>query len=281
MHADKAAYMREKAVQWYKKLRFPQETEAEFYELVRQAPLAGVDAEHPLEALLQQKNYGLNLIFFLASCEEMYQEYCRRGIPQEIFEASIHGLVQEAPICKLDYGTIGVYEAVWFYEVINRHNIMRIGRLQFEMYSVEPSLAGGGLAVGDAVLSVHIPGHEPLTAEACLSSMEEAERFFMRYFPEFDFSCFICDSWMLDDSIDTYLGEKSNIRAFRELFNCYRSTESDDALKFVMGRTITRGNLAAFMPKTGLQRRLQNHVTEGGRLYRGCGRRECTVKTIH
>lgn len=280
MRKEEESIIRKQAARWYQRLPFSRETDAEFYQLVEQAPLEKLDLSRPLEDLLRLKDYGLNLIYFLAACEEMYQAYCKRGIPQEIFDASVRGLVLETQLCKRDYGTIGVYEAAWFYEVINRCNIMRIGCLQFEMYTVEQPLSGGGLSVGDKVLSVHIPWYEPLSAEACCCAMEDAERFFMRYFPKFDFSCFICDSWMLDESIDIYLGEKSNIRAFRKLFNIYHSAEADAAIKFVMGRTVTRDNIASVIPTTGLQRKLQKHVTEGGSLYCCCGRRECVVKTL-
>ncbi len=266
--------MKEKAIFWYKQLHFPKEYDEAFYALAEGADLSAVDVENPIADLQKKADYGLNLIYFLACCEDMHKAYCERGIPEEIFNASAHGLVLEAQLCQQAFGKIGVYEVAWFNEVICRQRIMRIGRLQFEMRAAGEEFAGDIVQKDDSVLSVHIPGHEPLTMEACREAFQKAKQFFTAYYPEFTYTCFVCDSWMLDESLDAYLGATSNIRNFRKLFTIYKTKEGDDALKFVLGRTVTRKNIADFKPKTGLQTKLQQHVAQGGKLYVCCGKRE-------
>ena len=266
--------MLEKAIKWYKKLGFPEEYDKAFFALTERVSLSEIDEENPVGYLLEKDDYGLNLVYFLAQCEEMYQAFCRRKVPESVFYDCARGLVAEAQACLQAFGAIGVYEVGWFYAVVNRQSVIRIGRLNFGMEIAGEWCSGGKVQEGDKILLVHIPAGEELSDAACYRSLRDAERFFLRYYPEFDFKCFVCGSWMLDESLDAFLGEKSNIRNFRKLFTHYRTEESDSAIKFVFGRCVTRENIHSFVPVTRLQSELQKHIASGGKLYAAFGTRE-------
>ena len=272
--------MQSKALQWYQKLGFPKAYDEMFRALINQADLSQISEDDPVGYLVKKEDYGLNLVYFLEHCEEMYQAFSRRGIPESIFYDCAKGLVSEAQICMETFGTIGVYEAAWIYSVVNLQNVIRIGRLNFGMDIAGDWCSGGPIQNGDKILLVHIPAGGKLSVDECYQSMRDAERFFLTYYPEYHFKCFVCGSWMLDEELDAFLGKESNIRGFRKLFTPYMTKESDSAIKFVFGRTVTRENIQAFVPKTGLQLKLQKHIVAGGKLHATYGIRERGLEEV-
>lgn len=266
--------MKETAVKWYQQLGFPSEYDEAFYELLNSRDISEIGDENPVDYLMGKGDYGLNLLYFLSRCEAMYEAFCRRGIPETIFYDCARGLVSEAQVCLETFGALGVYEVGWFDAVINKQKVIRIGRLNYGMDIAGDWCTGGPVKDGDKILLVHIPAGGSLSTDDCYRSLRDAERFFLRYYPEYDFTRFVCGSWLCYEGLDAFLGEKSNIRSFRKLFVPYMTEEDESAIKFVFGRTVTRDNIGSFEPKTSLQARLKTHIENGGKLYRTYGTRE-------
>jgi hypothetical protein len=123
------------------------------------------------------------------------------------------------------------------------------------------------LKQGDAVLNIHIPANTsrngPLIREACADSFRQAIDFFPRYFPDFTFNAFMCQTWMLDVQLSDLLPMKSNIVQFQNWFHLYPFPATTDAgiIMFVFGDPFPGWDVV--VPKTSLQQTVVNHVRAG------------------
>lgn len=68
-------------------------------------------------------------------------------------------------------------------------------------------------------INLHIQAGNPLLQEECVKSIKQANKFFRDYFPQIDYSAYICESWLLGPCLYEILPESSNIYKFLELFN--------------------------------------------------------------
>lgn len=270
--------MNETAIKWYKELEFPSEFDEEFYELVKRCDVSEVDNDNVVKCLEAKKDIGFSLVYFLTRLPYMQEQYKKRNIPDEYFKINSKCLVSEAKACKESEGKIGVKVTGWINMIINSCMIYRIGRLNFGFEPAGTWCDGGDIKVGDKIVAVHIPGGEKFDVEDCIQSLDEAEKFVMNYFPEFDFKCFMCHSWMMYVNLGDFLNENSNVMKFKNLFTPYRTEEDDSILSFVFGRGVTRENIADFEAKTSLQKKVKAHVLNGGKLYISCAKRERKFK---
>ena len=238
---------------WYKKLSFPSEWDSAFYSLLGRKELtpcriaeydnAGEDKER-------------NLLMYLFFCEELSEGYIKREIDEKILLATLSDVVIWAKVHYEINGSLGLTQTNW----LSRHfamKLFRLGRLQFCMAENE--------------LEMHIAEGDSLTPEKCENSLSLARAFFNKHFPEFEYDKFTCHSWLLDETLLTFVGKDSNIAKFRNMFEIRSSEESDDALKYVFRFDATRENLSSFTPKSSLAKKIYDHVLSGGKLHCALG----------
>lgn len=272
--------MKNTARKWYKKLNFPSEYDLEFEKILENCDVSKIDGEDALNSLLKEKDYGLNLVYFLSKCEEMEKWYKEKNIPYEIFINTANDLVIESKSCKDSFGVLGTYEAEWENAVIVDKRIFRIGRLNFEMDIASDWCTGDDIKDGDRIILVHIPAGDKLSVQECYLSIRDAERFFLEYFPEYTFDYFVCCSWMMYRGIKDFLNEDSNVLAFQKLFTPYRTEEDNSLLKFVFAKNVNIDNVFDFTPKTRLQTNVLEHLKNGGKLYKSYAKRPRTYEEI-
>lgn len=251
-------------IKWYKDLAFPEECDKEFYEILDNTNM---------NSLAEKKDLEQNLIYFLLKCEGMRAAFEKRGIPDKYFRDTASEIVKEALYCRQIFGRLGIYETGWFEVLVKGEMLFRIGRLNFMLETAGEWCAGGDVHVGDKIVSVHIPGGEKLDDLACYEAFQKAERFILTYFPEHDFKCFICGSWLLYEGYDAFLKKDSNISKFRDLFKPYKTEENESIIKFAFAKNITRDNIEEYQARNSFQKKLQKYISEGGRLYRTFGTR--------
>ena len=107
--------------------------------------------------------------------------------------------------------------STWF----RRHftvTLFRLGRLQFGMTTAAADYPTVGLMKGENMVDVHIPRGGKMTPEACREAFLMAREFFARYFPDFEYKFFTCNSWLLDATLTDFLPEDSNIIRFGRMF---------------------------------------------------------------
>ena len=120
------------------------------------------------------------------------------------------------------------------------------------------------LRIGDPTLAIHIDASGPMEHEACGASIHQALDFFPKYFPEFLFRAFTCDSWLLDSQFEDHLPKTSNIVRFLRRFYLLPLQEANDrqTMERVFDGPIA--DLDSAPQKTSLQRAIIKHVRSGG-----------------
>ncbi len=258
------------ARKWYKQLNFPERYDREFYALAAQyeelkpVPFGeGVLSRDPQDG-------GSNLILCLYFCQELEAQYIRRQIPIQILLDTMQDIVLWTNIHFALYGQLGMSEVNWF-SLHFRFQIFTLGRLQFAIHDCRRDIPEIGVKKGDAVLDVHIPRGKALTQESCKESFGLAKEFFAQYFPAYDYRCFTCHSWLLDDTLAQFVKPQSNIMAFQKMFKVVEKTPCYDVIRFTVNWLAKPENFAKLTPTNGFTQRVLQYAMAGGRFYNGFG----------
>jgi GNAT-like C-terminal domain/N-acyltransferase N-terminal domain len=231
---------------------------------------------------------------FAAATPAVLDFHRRHAVPEAVAWASLRDLGRHMEVYRSTHAQSGVDEP-WWLTLHLRGLLYELGRLQFNLLRIgtgalAPTLwyeAGQvegsrpGLRTGDDALGVHIPGDGPLAAGACDDSLTAARAFFRRHFPSPTRRVAICESWLLDPQLATYLSETTNIVRFQRRFTLTpRWTDGDgDVAQFVFRRT--PNNLADVPRRTTLQRALISHLDAGQHWRFRSGWLDLEVNTAH
>lgn len=154
------------------------------------------------------------LPFYLRIACEVYEEYQKNHIDDQVFYATFYDITIWCEECYRKHGCYGLEEAGWI-AYSAKMKLFRLGRLQFEPMVLQEDLDGqsGTLKAGAHVLNVHIPAGEKMELDACVASIKQAENFFREAY-----EAYICDSWLLSPVLKEFLPETSNIVRFQDMF---------------------------------------------------------------
>ncbi|WGW13609.1 acyltransferase domain-containing protein [Saxibacter everestensis] len=185
------------------------------------------------------------------------------GIPDDVTRAGLSDMGLQLTVNRRVHGRFGLDTCRWMTLHFAGH-LFRFGRLQYLLHS-QPGGIPGKAPAGAWVLGLHIPEAGPLTADGIDESLEQANEFFARYFPERDIAAITCESWLLDPYLSEQLPGSSNIARFAARFNPYGESrdQNSDAIYFVF-RTRELDNLAALPRDTSLQRVILDRIAAGG-----------------
>ena len=253
---------------WYSKLGFPQSMDKEFDRALDEIKIndgATVESYNTKE-----QNGKKNLINFLYFCDALKEKYKSKNLPENILLDTLKDIVTWTKTWSDIKGELYLGELEW----LKRHlemKLFKLGRLQFCIAKSEFSIPEKGLQKGDNIIEVHIPEGEPLSTEECIKSLDNARRFFERYFPEYNYSLFTCHSWLLDTSLDEFLVPDSNILKFANLFKIARQDPSDALLGYIFKWGIKRKQLEDCTPTTSLAVKIKSAAENGRIFYEGLG----------
>ena len=154
------------------------------------------------------------LAFYLQLACEVYEEYKKQGIEDQIFDDTFYDITLWAVECNRKHGFYGLEEVPWV-GVSMKMKLFRLGRLQFEPITLNEDRIGEKVQfkAGAKLLNTHIPAGEKMDYEECLKSIKKAEEFFGD-----TYEGYICDSWLLAPALKQFLPEDSNIVKFQNLF---------------------------------------------------------------
>ena len=170
------------------------------------------------------------LSFYLQLACEVYEEYQKQNIPDEVFDDTFYDITLWTKECHRKHGFYGLEEAYWI-GVSAHMKLFRLGRLQFEPVTLEEDMIGEKVQFkkGAKLLNTHIPAGERMGYEECLKSFKKAEEFFGD-----SYEGYICDSWLLSPTLKQFLPEGSNIVKFQEMFDVvkvhYRFPQSEQRI---------------------------------------------------
>ena len=259
---------------WYNKLEFPKIYDRQFYSALNKIRISDVSFIETYDVC--STDGKRNLLSALFMCENLARKYHEKGISVEILHETLSDLVIWTKTWSDLKGELYLGELDW----LKRHlemRLFRLGRLQFCMGQSECDIPQRGVKAGDNVLEIHIPEGEPLSKEACSKAIEEAKNFFKEYFPEFDYKCFTCHSWLLDISLENFLKPESNILQFGRMFEAVHMEKSDAILKYIFRWDTTRENLRSVVSYNTFTEAVKRHVMQGGACYEVLG----VLKELH
>ncbi|MFC4334398.1 acyltransferase domain-containing protein [Salininema proteolyticum] len=155
----------------------------------------------------------LGLYPVLAALDDMVAFHRRHNVNQVHSRRIMSDVGEKLRLNRRLYHRAGLDVAFWFTGHV-KGTLYQLGRLQ---YCIEGSSTAPHLGM-------HIREEGgPLTHEGIGESVEAAQQFFPKAFPDFfpgpDDIRFTCDSWLLDPQLDDWLPRRSNIRSFASLFD--------------------------------------------------------------
>ena len=110
-----------------------------------------------------------------------------------------------------------------------------------------------------------------MTDEEVEKSFALAAEFFPKYFPDFEYECYMCHSWLLDPTLKKLLKPESNILKFSNRFDVTETNDSTSGIAIIFGSGTTYETVPEKTPQTSLQKAAQEHIRNGGKLYDGYG----------
>ena len=255
---------------WYKKLGFPTEFDAEFYDALKKIQISETTNIHDYD--LTEQDGKRNFLAFLYMCEGLDRKYIEKGIAKQILFDTLKDLVRWTKVWSDIKGELYLGELKWL-SLIMKMELFRIGELEFIAKKSTCACQELGLMSGDNTVEVHIPEKVDLSPEAVKRSFKLADDFYAKYFPEYKYSHYTCFSWLLDEGLSNFLGSESNIVQFRKMFTLVQSDrqESDLALQFIFKWNTTRNNLGNAVCTSGFSKKIKDYVLAGGKLYVGSG----------
>lgn len=217
--------------------------------------------------------YTMHTLLLLCLAPKLYERYEEEGLSENLFYHTLKDLTYKLNECRLIYGINGTFVADWF-----RHHfkmeLFALGRLQFERFKTryEYVYEGKTMPVGTRLINIHIPRTEtPLDHDEVLKSYKMAEEMFSDEFGGEPLT-FLCDSWLLDPHIPSFLKPTSNLTQFQNDFTIVFTGESREysALWTVFDR-IYNGDVSVLPADTSLRRAYINRIKNNEPFYYGHG----------
>jgi len=143
-----------------------------------------------------------------------YENYQKIGIDDVIFVSTMKCFTRFLQEHYNGYKEWVFDRDWWTYRQIAM-KIFRLGELEYEMKNDGK----------DNYISLHIPSDAHLAIDKVKTSVTFSEKFFQRYFPDYDKSAYRCRSWLLSPALKSLLPDDSNIIKFQSLF---KLTKEDD-----------------------------------------------------
>ena len=253
---------------WYNALGFKRQYDDEFYAALESIY---VDGDRKAESYNQEDPDGKkNFLYYLYFSEEMERAYEDMGIDREIFLDSVKDLVTWTDIWSELKGELHLGEIDWLWHIFTLR-IMKLGRLQYNRAAAREAVPEKGINKGDPVLDIHIPARGPLDSDECRASLDMAKKFYKKFYPEFDYKCFTCHSWLLDTTLKDLLKPDSNILKFQTLFNITALDQSRAILAYTIRWKIKDEELKTAGCKSDFAKQVRSAYLAGRRFYAGYG----------
>lgn len=195
-------------------------------------------------------------------------KYDEAGIDEKIYYDTMSDIKIWSDKCKNG----GLKNYTWLKNHVS-FELFRLGRLQFQLYECKnKTLLYNKLpfSYGDKLIYVHIPEGEKLSEEKCVASFAAAKEFFGRYFPQYRYEYYICESWLLFEGNKDFMREDSNIVKFMSMFDVRYSVKIDgQAIERIYGKR--RFFKQSYPEKTALQKSAKEYMLSGKSLGIGVG----------
>lgn len=217
---------------------------------------------------LRFKDDLTRLAVIIETAEYTLEKYRQLGIPEHIFIKTL----DDIRIWCENNDNKGLANYNWIKNHLNCE-LFRIGRLQFQLFKCSNKLLDYScfpFDCGENVINIHIPQGEKLIYSDCIASLKEAVVFFNKYFPDYNYRYFFCESWLLYGDNCFFMEPSSNIMQFSAMFDIVCSVDIDkQSIERIFGKR--QLNKKKYQENTSLQRSAKAHLLNGGKLGMGIG----------
>ena len=213
--------------------------------------------------ILRGKSPMLALAVILKLAVDVKTKYDEAGIDEKIY----YDTMSDIKIWCEKADNKGIREYMWLQNHV-KFELFRLGRLQFQLYQCKnKTLLYNKLpfGYGDNLIYVHIPEGEKLSENKCRASFAMAKEFFLKFFPDYKYEYYFCESWLLFEGNREFMKEDSNIVKFMSMFDiCYSVKVDIQAIERIYGkRKLIKRN---YSENTDLQRRAKAYMIDGNKL---------------
>lgn len=219
-------------------------------------------------ACLKHKNDLVRLAVILECTRKMKNTYKTLGIDDKIFFDTL----DDIRIWCENNDNKGLKNYNWIKNHISCE-LFKIGRLQYQLCTIKSKMLKYNLLpfdYGEKVIYVHIPQGEKLIYADCVESLKMAKEFFAKYFSDYNYRFFFCESWLLYGENFQFMQTSSNILQFSSLFDVVYSCDHDEqAIERIFGKRCF--NKKKYPENTTLQRNAKSYMLNGSKLGVGIG----------
>lgn len=196
----------------------------------------------------------------VAQLENTIQFYKKKNIPEKILCDTLKDVSLWIRNYKKYNGYLGLASRYWIFLGF-AGKVFRLGRMEFEMVTIQEELDLPGLKKGDPVLEGHVPQGEPLDHDEVMKSYRDAFAFFEKYF-DYHPKAVHLYTWLLDPELRNILDPESNILKWANdatlIPTCY---EGSNIGRFVFG--MKEIDLKTAPRDTSLRRKILERMEQG------------------
>lgn len=211
-------------------------------------------AYRELDVLLTEDTDHFEMLYCQLECaRRIFDRYQAKGISKDIYIDTMKCFVRFLEECKRKNGRMFFDRGWWTYRQISM-SLFRIGDLEYEFEEYR----------GEKVIAVHIPSNAEFSREAVECSLEAAGDFFRKYYPDYVYDKYTCESWLMSPVLPQLLSEKSNIMSFQKRFAITEVDQEEKEYIEWLFQVPADTAYAKLPEKTTLQRRVKALLLEGG-----------------
>lgn len=230
-------------------------------------PLWQEGLEELRKAFGEDKNNFKMLTCMLLMGIDVYEIYREKGISENIFYDTFGCLSRFVKEHMVSYGSYGFDREWWTTRQLSMEEF-RLGELEFELEKWN----------GENVISVHIPSDALITRENCMASYALSKEFFQKYYPDFEYHYYICDSWMLSPGLKDVLPADSRILSFQKDFTITDwDKENTSYLEWIYKNPNETLKVDELPENTSLQKNIKRYLKEGGKIGAAFGYIKATI----
>lgn len=222
-----------------------------------------------LKTVLDDDPDGWHMLYWMlfAAGQFTFPEYCRIGIPDGVFDATMACFTRFIGEHRVSYGRYGFDRDFWTYRQLSAR-LFRLSELEFELADGDnvPAVAGT-----PRVVNMHIPSDARIDPDHCDQSIARSRSFFARFFPDWAGLPYMCESWLLSPALEQLLPPHSHILGFQHRFRILEiHPDAQDWREWVFQRS--SAPLEDLPERTSLQRNMKQFLLGGGKVGTGTGR---------
>lgn len=212
------------------------------------------DAYDELDKMFADDPENIKMLYCQMECaRRIYDRYQEKQIPDQIFVDTMGCFQRFNEECLVRYGKMYFDRGWWTYRQI-RMSEFRIGQLEYEFEK----------HAGKDMIYVHIPSDADFSPESVSASLAMAKEFFAKYYPDYSYEAFICESWLLGSDLYSLLPETSNIVSFHDRFEIIEE-EKEGSPYYEWVYKVPSGTPISELPEnTSLQCSIKRHLENGG-----------------